>query len=112
MSNSNEIRRWMDEDCAREKELQLSLVGNPRVGAFVSHDMLAILVLLAKRSTAYSDYPFEAAQGMKKIVEEALSLCDVTAHEYIENAMADYHAHVEAFKNEEISRAVPTTLHS
>ena len=111
MSQKNEIRRWMDEDRARETELQLSLTGNRRVGAFVPHDMLAILVLLAKRSTGYSDYPFAAAQEMKKIVEEALGLCDPVAHEYIENAMADYHAHVEAFVNEEKSRAVPTALH-
>jgi hypothetical protein len=111
MTEQNEIRRWMAEEGLRERELQLSLTGNPRVGAFVPHDMLAILVLLAKRSSAYSDYPFEAAQEMRKVVEEALSLCDPVAHEYIENVMADYHAHVAAFINEEKSCAVPTPLH-
>jgi len=111
MNKPNEIKRWMDEDQARATELLLSLTGNRRVGAFVPHDMLAILVLLAKRSTAYTDYPFAEAQGMKKVVEEALSLCDPVAHEYIENAMADYHAHVEAFVNEEKPRVVPTPLH-
>jgi len=111
MTNRDEIGRWVAEEGARERELLLSLTGNNRVGAFVPHDMLAILVLLAKRSSVYSDYPFEAAQEMRKLVEEALSLCDPVAHEYIENAMADYHAHVAAFINEEKSRAVPTPLH-
>lgn len=112
MDTNSEIRRWVAEEGARQKEFQLAMTGNPRIGAFVDHDMLAVLVLLAKRSQAYHDYPYEFAEKMRAVVEAALELTDERAHEYIENAMADYHALVESLVTEEKARAVPTPQHS
>lgn len=112
MDTNSEIKRWVAEEGARQKEFQLAMTGNPRVGAFVDHDMLAVLVLLAKRSLAYYDYPYEFAEGMRATVEAALSLTDERAHEYIENATADHHALVERVTAEEKARAVPTAQHS
>lgn len=111
MPKSTEIQRWIAEAGARAKEFELALTGNPRVGAFVDHDTLAVLVLMARRSLAYQDYPFEYAEAMRARVAAAMALTDERAYEYIENAMADHHAHVEAFVAEEEAGAVPTTQH-
>lgn len=111
MSKNTEIKRWIAEAGARATEFNLSLTGNPRVGAFVDHDTLAVLVLMARRSLAYQDYPFGYAEELRTRVENAMALVDERAYEYIENAMADYHAHVEAFMAEEKAGAVPAAQH-
>lgn len=108
---NKETNRWMDERGARDIEFALAMTGNPRVGAFVDHDTLAVLVLMAKRSLAYQDYSFEVAEGMRKRVAAAQELTDVRAFEYIENAMADHYAHVQAWVAEEKESAVPAAQH-
>lgn len=111
MTKSTEVKRWIAEAGAREIEFELAMTGNPRIGAFVSHDTLAVLVLMAKRSLAYQDYPFEFAEVLRARVEDALSLTDERAHEYIENAMADHYSHVQAWAAEEKDRAVLAAQH-
>lgn len=111
MGANKETERWMSEAGARAKEFALSMTGNPHVGAFVDHDTLAVLVLHAKQSLAYHDYPFEVAEQMRKRVAAAQELTDERAFEYIENAMADRYAHVQAWAAEEKEGAVPTAQH-
>lgn len=111
MSANKETERWLDETCARDIEFALALNGNPRVGAFVDHDTLAVLVLLSRRSLAYQDYSLEVAERMRGRVEAAQALTDGRAFEYIENAMADHYAHVQAWVAEEKEGVVPAAQH-
>ena len=111
MGTNKETKRWMDETQARSIEFALTLSSPRNVGAFVDHNTLAVLVLLAKRSLAYQDYTFEFAERLREMVDDALFLTDERAHDYIENAMADHYAHVQAWVEEEKEGAVPAAQH-
>lgn len=94
MTKSEVMAQWEAGKGARVTELTLALTGNPRERVAISVDTLAVLVLLAKRSSIWLDYGISSKSFFDCAVEEALCLCDERAHEVIENQCADYHAHV------------------
>lgn len=94
MTKTEALAGWRADSGARTKELLLALTGNPSERVAVPVDLLALLVVQAKRSSLWLDYEYGLKEKFDLANDAALSLCDERAHEVIENQAADYEAYL------------------